>query len=216
MHPDPITVLVADDHAIVRDGIVAILEVCPDIRVVGTASNGRRAVERVAALRPRVAILDITMPEVDGIEATRQIVDNSPGTSVIVLPMHSNAEHVFHALEAGAKSYLLKEFAGREIADAVRTVNSGRRYLGVGIAEIVAEGVSQRRTRTPLQSLSRREREILKLVADGYSSAEIGRQLSLSSKTVDTYRSRLMQKLHVSDITSLVKFAILHGLTDLR
>lgn len=216
MLSEPITVLVADDHAIVRDGIVAILQGCSDIKIVGTAANGRRAVERTLALRPRVAILDITMPEIDGIEATRQISAGSPETAVIVLSMHSNAEHVFHALEAGAKSYLLKELAGREIAEAVRKVSLGRRYLGGKIAEIVAEGLSQRRSETPLASLSGREREILKLVADGNSSAAIAERLSLSPKTVDTYRSRLMQKLHITDLASLIKFAILHGLTELK
>lgn len=216
MSAAPITVFVADDHAVVRDGIVAILESCPDITVVGTAANGRRAVEQVLALTPRVAILDVSMPELDGIAATRQITAALPKTAVVILSMHSSAEHVFQALEAGARSYLLKETAGREIAETVRAVQLGRRHLSGRIAEIVADGLSRRRNSSPIDSLSEREREILKLVADGHSSAAIAGRLGLSPKTVDSYRSRLMQKLHLTDLASLVKFAILHGLTPLE
>ncbi len=211
-----ISVFVADDHAVIRDGIVALLESEPDIEVVGTAANGRQAVEEVLARAPRVAILDVSMPELDGIAATRRILAARPETAVVILSMHSSAQHVFQALEAGARSYLLKETAGREIADTVRAVHLGRRHLSGRIAEIVAESISRRREKSPIESLSHREREILKLVADGHSSAEIGRSLALSPKTVDTYRSRLMQKLQVTDLAGLVKFAILHGLTPLE
>ena len=216
MPSEPITVFIADDHAIVRDGIVAILESCPDIEVVGMAADGRAAMEQILALVPRVAILDVSMPELDGIEVTRRIVAAAVNTAVVVLSMYSNAEHVFHALEAGAKSYLLKETAGREIVETVRAVRSGRRHLSGQVAEIVAEALSQRRMAAPLARLSRREREILKLVADGHSSTAIADRLALSPKTVDTYRSRLMQKLHISDLAGLIKFAILHGLTGLK
>lgn len=211
-----ITVFVADDHVMVREGIVAILGAYPDIKVVGTAGNGREAVDQIIAAKPRVAILDISMPELDGIEATRQIVAALPRIAVIVLSMHSNAQHVFQALEAGARSYVLKESAGREIVETVRAVQFGRRHLSGRIAEIVAEGLSSRRNASPIDSLSRREREILKLVADGHSSIAIAERLDLSPKTVDSYRSRLMQKLHVGDLASLVKFAILHGLTTME
>jgi DNA-binding NarL/FixJ family response regulator len=211
-----IRVVIADDHALVRDGIVAILQAAPDIEVVGTAADGRVALEQIVALGPDVAILDLSMPEVDGISLTRQILAVRPRTAVVILSMHSSAQHVFQALEAGARSYLLKESAGREIAETVRAVHLGRRHLGGRIAEIVAEGISNRRSTSPIESLSNREREILKLVADGLSSAEIGRRLSLSPKTVDTYRSRLMQKLQITDLAGLIKFAILHGLTPLE
>ena len=211
-----IRVFIADDHALVRDGIVAILQAAPDIEVVGTAADGRVALEQIVALGPDVAILDLSMPELDGISLTRQILAARPRTAVVILSMHSSAQHVFQALEAGARSYLLKESAGREIAETVRAVHLGRRHLGGRIAEIVAEGISNRRSTSPIESLSNREREILKLVADGLSSAEIGRRLNLSPKTVDTYRSRLMQKLQISDLAGLIKFAILHGLTPLE
>jgi DNA-binding NarL/FixJ family response regulator len=211
-----VTVFIADDHAIVRDGLVAHLSAQPDLAVVGTASDGRDAVAQVLKLAPRVAILDISMPELDGIEAARQIAAERPEVQLIILSMHGGAQHIFHALEAGVRGYLLKESAGREIIDAIRVVHSGRRYLSPKVAEIVTENVGTRSGATPLESLSRREREILKLVADGYSSAEIGAKLHLSPKTVDSYRSRMMQKLHLADLAGVIKFAIQHGLTTLE
>jgi DNA-binding NarL/FixJ family response regulator len=210
------SVFVADDHAILRDGLATLLGAHPDMEVVGTAANGREAVAEVLRLAPRVAIIDISMPELDGIEAARQILAGNPEVHVMILSMHAGAQHVFHALEAGVRGYLLKESASREVIEAVRIVQSGRRYLSPRVAEIVAQGVSDRNGVSPLSSLSQREREILKLVADGYSSAKIGTLLHLSPKTVDTYRSRMMQKLHVSDLAGVIKLAIQHGLTSLE
>ena len=210
------TVFVADDHAILRDGLATLLAAQSDMEVVGTAGNGREAVAGVLRLSPRVAIIDISMPELDGIEAARQILAGNPEVHVMILSMHAGAQHVFHALEAGARGYLLKESASREVIEAVRIVQSGRRYLSPRVAEIVAQGVSDRSAVSPLSSLSQREREILKLVADGHSSARIGVMLHLSPKTVDTYRSRMMQKLHVSDLAGVIKLAIQHGLTSLE
>jgi DNA-binding NarL/FixJ family response regulator len=209
------TVLVADDHAIVRDGLVTHLSTQPDFEIVGTASNGREALTQALQLEPRIAIFDISMPELDGVEAARQVLAQKPHVSIVVLSMHATPHHVFQALEAGVRGYLLKESAGREIIEAIRIVLGGRRYLSPKVAEIVAEGLSMRNAARPIESLSKREREIFKLVADGYSSAEIGKMLYLSSKTVDSYRSRMMQKLQVSDVTGLVKLAIQHGLTSL-
>jgi DNA-binding NarL/FixJ family response regulator len=210
------SVFVADDHAILRDGLATLLAAHSDMEVVGTASNGREAVAEVLRLAPRVAIIDISMPELDGIEAARQILAVNPEVHVMILSMHAGSQHVFHALEAGVRGYLLKESASREVIEAVRIVQSGRRYLSPRVAEIVAQGVSDRSAVSPLSSLSQREREILKLVADGYSSAKIGAMLHLSPKTVDTYRSRMMQKLHVSDLAGVIKLAIQHGLTSLE
>jgi len=210
------TVFVADDHAILRDGLATLLAAQSDMEVVGTASNGREAVAGVLRLAPQVAIIDISMPELDGIEAARQILAGNPDVHVMILSMHAGAQHVFHALEAGARGYLLKESASREVIEAVRIVQTGRRYLSPRVAEIVAQGVSDRSAVSPLSSLSQREREILKLVADGHSSARIGVMLHLSPKTVDTYRSRMMQKLHVSDLAGVIKLAIQHGLTSLE
>jgi DNA-binding NarL/FixJ family response regulator len=209
------TVLVADDHAIVRDGLVTHLSTQPDFEIVGTATNGREALSQALQLEPRIAIFDISMPELDGVEAARQVLAKKPHVSIVVLSMHATPQHVFQALEAGVRGYLLKESAGREIIDAIRVVLGGRRYLSPKVAEIVADGLSMRNAARPIESLSKRERQIFKLVADGYSSAEIGKMLYLSSKTVDSYRSRMMQKLQVSDVTGLVKLAIQHGLTSL-
>ena len=211
----PITVFVADDHAMVREGLISVLAAQPDIEIVGTAANGREALAQVLKLMPQVVILDISMPELDGIETTRQILAEMPDTLILILSMNSSAHHVFHALEAGARGYLLKESAGKEVVNAVRVVHTRRRYLSPKVAEIVAEGLGGRSGASPLESLSQREREILKLVADGFSSIEIGGMLHLSPKTVDSYRSRLMKKLQISELAGLIKFAIQQGLTSL-
>ena len=208
-------ILVADDHEMVRRGLRSLLQAHLGWVVCAECASGREAVERTAELLPDVAVLDVTMPELDGIEAARQILAANPDVQVMILSMHAGSQHVFHALEAGARGYLLKESASREVIDAVRVVQSGRRYLSPRVAEIVAQGVSDRSGVSPLSSLSQREREIFKLVADGYSSARIGSLLHLSPKTVDTYRSRLMQKLHVSDLAGVIKLAIQHGVTTL-
>ncbi len=208
-----ITVFVADDHAIVRDGLVALLRAHSGFEVLGTAANGREAVSEVLRLAPRVVVLDISMPELSGIEAARQIHAALPHVAIVILTMHSGAQHVFQALEAGVRGYLLKESASVEIIDAVRAVEQGRRFLSRKVAEIVADGIGDHHDVSGLDSLSKREREVLRLVVDGNSSARIGALLHLSPKTVDSYRSRLMQKLQVKQLAGLVKFAVQHGLT---
>lgn len=209
----PITVLVADDHAIVRVGLANLLGAQPDIRVVGTAAEGRDTVRQVVQLQPEVVVMDIAMPQMNGIDAAREIRERVPQARVVILSMYSSVEYVFHALEAGASGYLLKESAANEIVDAVRAVHAGRRYLSPKIAEAIAVGIGRNATASPIESLSKRERQILQLVAEGHSSSQIAAMLNLSPKTVDTYRSRLMQKLHIGDVANLVKFAIQHGLT---
>jgi len=215
-----ITVFLADDHAVVRDGLRFLLEAQHDIRVVGDAANGRDAVRQVAQLGPDVAVVDIAMPELNGIEAARQITEACPTTWVIILSMHSTTEHIFRALQAGARGYLLKESAGIEVVNAVRAVHAGRRYLSQKISDqVIDDYVRQREaveTQSPLAQLSSREREVLQLVVEGKSSAEVAAILSLSIKTVETYRSRLMHKLGINDLPSLVKFAIQHGITPLE
>ena len=210
----PITVFVADDHAIVREGLASLLASQPDIQVIGTAADGRDTVRQVIKLQPEVVVMDIAMPQMNGIEAARELRDRVPQARVVILSMHSSVEHVFHALEAGARGYVLKESVAKEIIEAVRAVRAGRRYLSQRIAEVMAEVVNRSATGSPLESLSKRERQVLQLVAEGRSSAQIAAVLSLSPKSVDTYRSRLMQKLHIGDVAGLVKFAIQHGLTS--
>lgn len=212
-----IRVLLVDDHAIVRDGLRFLLEAHDEFDVVGGAANGRDAVREARELQPDVVIMDLAMPELNGTEATRQIHDSCPSTQVLVLSMHSTAEHIYRALQAGAQGYLLKESAGPELLTAVRTVHAGRRYLSQKIAEtMVDDYIRERHASSPLESLSARERQILQFTVEGKSSAEAARALCLSPKTVETYRSRMMRKLGVADLPALVRFAIQHGLTPLE
>ena len=212
--------LLADDHAVLRDGLRLLLEAQHDIKVVADAANGRDAVRQVVKLCPDVVIMDIAMPELNGIEATRQIREVCPSAQVIILSIYSTSEHIFQALQAGARGYLLKESAGVEVINAVRDAHAGQRYLSRKISDNVIEEYIRRRKAvgesSPLERLNSHEREILQLVVEGKSSSEIANVLYLSSKTVETYRSRLMKKLEVSDIPSLVKFAIQYGLTPLE
>ncbi|HXS52843.1 MAG TPA: response regulator transcription factor [Usitatibacter sp.] len=212
-----IRVLLVDDHAIVRDGLRFLLEAHDDFEVVGGAANGREAVRAARDLRPDVVIMDLAMPELNGTEATQQIHDTCPATQVLVLSMHSTAEHIYRAFQAGAQGYLLKESAGPELLSAVRTVHAGHRYLSQKIAgTVVDDYIRERHAASPLESLSGRERQILQQIAEGKSSAETARALCLSPKTVETYRSRMMKKLGIPDFSALVRFAIQHGLTPLE
>jgi DNA-binding NarL/FixJ family response regulator len=214
-----ITVFLADDHAVVRDGLRMLLDAQPDIAVIGDAATGREAVNAVRPLCPDVLLLDIAMPELNGIEAAHQILETNPAVNIIILSMHATAEHIFRALQAGARGYLLKESAGIEVVQAIRAVHAGQRYFSQKISDRMIDDYMRRREvleeKSPLARLSPREREILQLVVEGQSSADIGEMLALSPKTVETYRSRLMQKLEITDLPALVKFAIQHGLTAL-
>jgi DNA-binding NarL/FixJ family response regulator len=210
-----ITVLLADDHGVVRDGLRILLEAQNDINVIGIAANGRQAVQQALQLNPEVVVMDIAMPELNGIEATRQIHEASPTIKIVILSMHSTAEYIFNALQAGALGYLLKESAGSEVVNAVRSVYLGRRYLSQKITEsIIDDYINQRHS--PLDRFSPREREVLQMIAEGKTNAEVAKILCLSPKTVETYRSRVMQKLGVNDLPGLVKFAIQHGITPLE
>lgn len=212
-----IKVMLVDDHAIIRDGLRLLLQTQPDIEVVGDAANGRQAVQQARQLQPDIIVLDIVMPELNGIEAASHILQLDPAPQIIMLSMHASNEHVFRALRAGARGYLLKESAGVEVIKAVRAVHNGQRYLSHKISEQMIDDYLHHRDvneqESPLDRLSAREREVLQLVVEGKSSTQIAEILYLSPKTVDTYRSRLMQKLEIHDLPSLVKFAILHGMT---
>jgi DNA-binding NarL/FixJ family response regulator len=193
-----------------------LLEAHPDLTVVGEAGNGREAVRQITHLRPDVVVMDIAMPELNGIEATRQICDTCPTTQVVILSMHSMPEHVVRALQAGATGYLLKESIGLELVDAIRTVHGGQRYLSPKITNVSLETYQMVEIQSPLERLSHREREVLQMVVEGKSSADIALILSLSPKTVETYRVRLMRKLNLHDLPSLIRFAIQYGLTALE
>ncbi len=212
----PITVYLADDHAMVRDGLRRVLEAEPDVNVIGDAANGREAAREARRLNPMVMVMDIAMPELNGIEATRIVHETCPHTRVLMLSMYYTAEHVFQALQAGARGYLLKESAGRELVSAVHAVHAGNYYLSHKITGVLIDDyIHKRHVTSPLDSLSARERQILQLVVEGKSSMAIAKVLYLSPKTVETYRSRMMQKLGIEDFPSLVRFAIQHGLTPL-
>jgi DNA-binding NarL/FixJ family response regulator len=214
-----IAVFLADDHAVVRDGLRYLLEAQPDIKVIGDAATGRQTLQLVKQLHPDVAIIDIAMPELNGIEAARRICSDCPSTRVIILSIYSTEEHVSRALRAGARGYVLKEAAGIEVVNAVRAVHSGHHYLSQKLSDQLIDDylhhIKSSGETSPLDRLSPREKEVLQLVVEGESSAEIASVLSLSVKTVETYRSRIFTKLEIDDLPSLVKFAIQHGLTPL-
>jgi len=206
------TVFIADDHALMRDGLRALLATHARIGIVGTAANGREAVREIMRLQPQVVLMDISMPELNGIEATRQLTDRCPTAKVIILSMHATIEHYSQAIRAGAWGYLLKESAAEEVVKAVRAARHGRQFIS---AKILQDFRHRSGAESPIESLSRREREILQLVAESRSSADIARLLSISPKSVETYRSRLMQKLGMRGTPDLVKFAIRNGITSL-
>ena len=209
-----ITVYLVDDHRILREGLRILLELQGDIRVVGEAEDGRKALDGILEARPDVVLMDITMPELNGIDATRNIMLKLPDTKVIILSVHSDTEHIYRAFQAGAKGYLLKESAGDEVVKAVHAVYQDRQYISQKLVDALPLSYArQRQVRSPFELLSAREREVLQLTVQGATSAAIAGKLALSPKTVDTYRSRLMEKLGVQNLPELVRFAIKHGLT---
>ncbi|HET7143060.1 MAG TPA: response regulator transcription factor [Anaerolineales bacterium] len=209
-----INVYLVDDHRILRDGLRMLLELQGDILVVGEAENGRTALDGILTTRPDVVLMDITMPELNGIDATQKIMLKLPKTKVIILSVHSDTEHIYRAFQAGAKGYLLKESAGVEVVKAVHAVYQDKQYISPKISDAIPLNYArQRKERSPFELLSAREREVLQLTAEGATSAAIAAKLTLSPKTVDTYRSRLMEKLGMQNLAELVRFAIKHGLT---
>lgn len=213
-----IRIIIADDHKFVRNGLRSLIEKELDIEVLAEADNGRVTVRLALELAPDVVIMDIAMPELNGIESTRQIIDALPGTKVIALSMHADKRYVMEMLKAGASGYLLKDNAYEELAIAIRTVLSNRTYLSPQVAEIViGDYVQLARTAdgSAFSLLSVREREVLQLLAEGASTAQIADRLCISVKTVETYRQNIMEKLKIRSIAELTKYAIREGLTSL-
>lgn len=213
-----IKIIIADDHAVVRDGLKMMLESKGDLEVVAEAEDGLQAIQKAMEFKPDVILMDISMKNMNGIEATRRIKEDYPEIKIVILSIQSSSEDIYRALQAGATGYLLKESAGIEVIEAVRAVFNGRRYLSRKVDDILIDSYiferEQSNSKGPLDLLSSREREVLQLVAEGKSSNEIAKMLFLSVKTVETYRSRLMQKLGIKDLTELIKFAIKHRLTQ--
>jgi len=210
-----IRILIADDHAVVAEGLRALIDAQPDMEVVGLADNGLEAVKQTLEKKPNLVVMDNAMPEMNGIEATRIIRKTNADVRVVMLSMHSTSVHVRRALGAGAGGYILKESVGRELLDAIRTVHAGRRYLSKPLADDLLDRLASDAPEDPLSRLSTRERQVLQLIAEGNSVVEVGDKLALSRKTVETYRSRMMEKLDLHDLASLVKFAIQHHLVSL-
>jgi len=217
-----IRVLLVDDHKIVRDGLKSMLAKQMDIEVVGESENGREALGAVKSLKPDVVVMDIAMRELNGVDATREIVADYPGVRVVALSMHSETRYISEMLAAGASGYLLKDCAFDELATAIRAVSDGRTFVSRGAADVVLDDYMRRVAVSPHEAgtspgrvLSPREREVLQLIGAGLSTKEIAARLGLSGKTVETHRRQIMEKLGVYNIAGLIKYAVREGLASL-
>jgi DNA-binding NarL/FixJ family response regulator len=208
-----IKILLADDHALVRHGFRMILAAQPDMEIAGEAGNGREAVELAQKLKPDVVVMDVAMPELNGIEATRRIIELAPRARVLALSMHKDAVYVREILRAGARGYLLKDSADADLIAAVRAVAKGEGYLSPGVSDAVLSDY-RRHVTDPLDLLTSREREVLQLIAEGKTNKEIATSLTLSVYTVEAHRGRLMEKLNLHSTGELVRFAVRSGLID--
>ncbi len=214
-------VLLADDHAMVRQGLRALLERERDLLIVGDAADGREAVRLAALLRPDVVVMDISMPRLNGIEATRRIRAESPATRVVALTMHTGEEYVYELLKAGASGYVLKDSPVSEVLAAIRVVRQGGSFLNATISEQVVNRYlgrsgSKESAARPPDLLTPREREVLQLIAEGNTNRLIAKQLGLSSKTVEAHRTRVMAKLRVHNAAGLTRYAIRRGLIEVE
>ena len=215
-----ISVLIADDHKIMLAGLRSILEKQTDFEVVGEADNGRKAVQMAQEKKPDVVVMDVSMPDLNGIEATKQIIESLPETRVIALSMHSDKRFVMGMLRAGASGYLLKDCASQELANAIVQVAGGKKYLSPEITGVVIDdfllGGSSEEVTTAASPLSPREREVLQLIAEGWSTKQIASHLYVSVKTIETHRRQIMRKLDLHAIADLTKYAIREGLTSIE
>lgn len=213
-----IRVVIADDHAVVREGIKMILGREPDIEIVGEANNGREALELVAKTRPHVVVMDISMPEMGGVEATRRVKEAYPKVNVLALTMHEDESYVFQLLKAGASGYVLKRGAAQDLVQAIRSAARGEAFLYPSVARSVLADYLKRveagEDRQRFDGLTEREREILALIAEGLSNQEIAQKLYISIKTVQTHRTHIMEKLDLHNRAQLVRYAIRKGLIE--
>ncbi len=212
------TILLADDHHIVRQGLRVLLEAETDFDVVAEADNGLAAVELVERIQPDVAIVDLMMPDLNGLGVASHISQRAPTTSIVILSMHANEAYVLEALRNGVGAYVLKDSRANDLVHAVREVTAGRRYLSPPLSErAIAAYLEKAQTTTldPYETLTNREREILQLTAEGHSATEIASRLSVSPRTVDTHRTNLMRKLDLHTQTELIRFAIRRGIIPL-
>lgn len=214
-----IKILLADDHKIMRDGLLILLGKHKDMEIVAEAENGRETVQKALKMKPDIVIMDITMPDLNGIEATRQITADNPDIKVLALSMHSDRRFIAEILAAGASGYLLKDCASEELAHAIRSVvQEGETYLCAGVADLVVKDYVRQIAQSESSQasmLTAREREVLQLLAEGTSTKQIARKLHVSVKTVETHRRQIMNKLDLHSIAELTKFAIREGLTSL-
>lgn len=226
----PIRVLLADDHDILRDGLRMLLEMANDIQVVGEARTGREAVAEVVRLHPDVVLMDISMPELDGVEAARRLRQQMPDVRVLFLTMHEADEYFFRALQAGAAGYIIKRTASADLLAAVRAVARGESFLSPSVAHTLVADYTERSTRSSrpsaspneesadasdnYETLTSREREVLQMVGEGYTNQDIANRLHLSIKTVQSHRAAVMEKLGLRDVTHLVRYAVRRGLVD--
>ena len=210
-----VSVAIADDHRIVLESLALLLERSGPYEVVGTAETGPDTVDMMSRLNPDVAIVNLLMPDLNGVEVTRQVRQHGLTTKILILTTVSAEEMVHAALAAGVDGYLTKDASSAELLEALQTIRSGHRFLSMAVRDSIVErqiaGLVSRNEHFPLDALSARERQIFRLVVDGHTSAEIAKELELAPSTIDTYRSRLMQKLGVQSIADLVKFAIRSG-----
>jgi len=208
-----IRILLADDHAVVRQGFKMILDAQPDMEIVGEAANGRQAVDLAEQLRPDVVVMDVSMPELNGIEATRRLASSLPHARVIALSMHKDSVYVREILRAGARGYLLKDSGAADLVAAIRAVASGESYLSPAVSNAVLDDYRRHAT-NPIDLLTSREREVLQLLAEGKTNKEIAALLNLSVYTVEAHRGRILEKLNLHSIGELVRFAVRSGLIE--
>jgi DNA-binding NarL/FixJ family response regulator len=206
-------ILLADDHSIVRQGFRLILEAQSDIEIVGEAANGREATVLAERLQPDIVVMDVAMPELNGIEATRRLTALAPRCRVLALSMHKDSVYVREILKAGARGYLLKDALDHDLVAAVRALMRGEGYLSPAVSDVVLTDY-RRHVTNPIDLLTSREREVLQLIAEGKTNKEIATSLSLSVYTVDAHRGRIMEKLNLHSTPDLVRFAIRNGVTD--